>query len=394
MKNADSPRTGHGNTGGPGGASPPILSLIDRREIVVCAGSGGAGKTTTSAAIAAGMAARGRRAIVVTIDPARRLADALGLPALGNAEHRVDPGRLAQAGFDGGGELWAMTLDAKRTFDELIADTARDERTRDAILANPMYRQLSGAVAGSQEYMAMEKVYELHESGRYDLLVLDTPPTRNALDFLDAPGRLARFVDSRSLQFFRASGRAGLGLAGRGTAMLSAALERATGIDLLRDLADFLNAFGGMADGFRDRARHVEALLEGDSAVFLLVTAPRAGAIADAGVFHDRLAELGMPFGGVIANRVRERVSPEPTPELEAELAELLDERLARKVIRDLADHERLADSDARNLELLRARIGGDPLIAVPELSGDVHDLDGLAAVAERLLGPPDGDRR
>lgn len=374
--------SGHGNE---------LQELLKGRRIVVCAGSGGVGKTTTSAAIAAGMAARGQRAIVVTIDPARRLAEALGLPVLGNEEHRVDPSRLAAAGFDGGGELWAMTLDAKRTFDDLVAATAPDERTRDTILANPIYRQLSGAAAGSQEYMAMEKVYELHESGRYDLLVLDTPPTRNALDFLDAPGRLARFVDSRSLQFFRASGRAGLGLAGRGTAMLSAALERATGLDLLRDLADFLNAFGGMADGFRDRARHVEALLEGEETVFLLVTAPRAGAIADAGFFHDKLAELGMPFGGVIANRVRERVAAEPTPDLEAELAELLDERLARKVIRDLADHELLADGDARNLDLLRARIGGDPLIAVPELSGDVHDLDGLAAVAKRLLGPAGG---
>ena len=366
--------------------SGDVEVALKGKTVVICAGSGGVGKTTTSAAIAAGLAASGRKVIVLTIDPARRLADALGLPEDGNTEHLVDPSRLAAAGLNGDGELWAMTLDAKLTFDELIERNAADAETRDAVLRNPIYRQLSGAVAGSQEYMAMEKLYELHESGRYDLVVLDTPPTRNALDFLDAPGRLSRFIDSRSLQFFRASGRASLGLVGRGAGALFSVLKRATGMDLLRDLADFFNAFGDMAEGFRDRARRVEALLREDRTTFLLVTSPRSAAIADADYFHRKLNETGMPFGGVIVNRVREHVRATAGPKLEHELSELVDARLAQKVLRDLEDHNRLAAGDSHSVEQLRAGMGGDLLIVVPELSGDVHDLDGLAAMAKRLF--------
>jgi anion-transporting ArsA/GET3 family ATPase len=369
------------------GSTTELERLIGSKEVVVCAGSGGVGKTTVAAAIAAAMAARGRRVVVLTIDPARRLADSLGLPELGNEECRVDPDRLARAGLGGDGELWAMTLDAKQTFDDLIDRNAPDAETRDAVLRNPIYRQLSNAVAGSQEYMAMEKLYELHGSGRYDLVVLDTPPARNALDFLDAPGRLSRFIDSRSLQFFRASGRAGLGLVGRGAGALLSVLERATGVDLLRDLADFFNAFGDMAEGFRDRAGHVEALLRDDRTTFLLITSPRAAAIADAGHFHSKLDESRMPFGGLIVNRVREPVAAVANDALEDELAGLLDPKLARKAIHDLEDRNRLAERDSRNVDRMREGIGGDLLVAVPELSGDVHDLDGLAAVADRLFG-------
>jgi anion-transporting ArsA/GET3 family ATPase len=366
-----------------------IEPIVAAKDVVICAGSGGVGKTTTSAAIAAGLATQGAKALVLTIDPARRLADSLGLPELGNEAHRVDPVRLAQAGAGAGngGELWAMTLDAKQTFDDLIEQNAPDAATREAVLGNPIYRQLSNAVAGSQEYMAMEKLYELHSSGRYDVVVLDTPPTRNALDFLDAPGRLSRFVDSRSLQFFRTSGRASLGLVGRGAGALFSVLERATGVDVLRDLAGFFNAFGTMADDFRDRAHAVEALLRADQTTFLLVTSPRAAAISDAGYFHAQLHESSMPFGGVIVNRVRERVSVDLNPALESELSGLLDPTLARKVLRDVADHNRLAEHDARNVDLLREQMGAAPLLSVPELAGDVHDVDGLASVARHLFG-------
>jgi anion-transporting ArsA/GET3 family ATPase len=369
------------------GAAGHLDRLLEGKQVVVCAGSGGVGKTTASAAIAAGMAARGLKVCVLTIDPARRLADSLGMPELGNEECRVGSDRLAQAGLGGDGELWAMTLDAKQTFDDLIAREAPDSATRDTILANPVYRQLSNAVAGSQEFMAMEKLHELHRSGRYDLVVLDTPPTRNALDFLDAPGRLSRFVDSRSLQFFRASGRAGFGLVGRGTGVLFSVLKRATGVDLLTDLADFFNAIGDMSDGFRDRAHEVEALLCEAGTTFLLVTSPRAAATADARFFHGKLDEAGMPFGGLIVNRVREGVEATAGPELEQELTALLDERLARKVLRDLEDRNSLAARDLRNIALMREEMAGDVLIAVPELEGDVHDLDGLAAVARYLFG-------
>jgi anion-transporting ArsA/GET3 family ATPase len=364
-----------------------IDAVLADKRVIVCAGSGGVGKTTTAAAIGAALAARGQRVIVLTIDPARRLADSLGLPDAGNEEHRVDPERLRAAGLGADSDLWAMTLDAKRTFDELIDRTAPDAETRDAVLANPIYRQLSNAVAGSQEYMAMEKLYELDESGRYDVLVLDTPPTRNALDFLDAPGRLARFIDSRSLQVFRSSGRAGLGLLGRGVGTVMSVLEKATGVELLRDLAEFFNAFGGMAEGFRDRARRVEALLRDDATTFLLVTSPRAAAIADAGHFHAKLAESGMPFGALIVNRVREPVAASADDvALETELVELLDDQLARKVLHDVDDRNLLAERDARNIERMRTELTGGTLLTVPELSGDVHDLGGLAAAAAQLF--------
>ena len=364
----------------------PLDAVLAGREVIVCAGSGGVGKTTTAAAVAAGLAAGGRRTIVLTIDPARRLAESLGLPDAGNEEIRVAEDRLAAAGLAGSGELWAMTLDAKLTFDELVARTAPDAETRDTVLANPIYRQLSGALAGSQEYMAMEKLYELHAGGRYDALVLDTPPSRNALDFLDAPGRLSRFIDSRSLQLFRNSGRAGLGIFGRGAGAVMAVLERATGVDLLRDLAEFFNAFGGMAEGFGDRARTVEALLASELATFLLVTSPRAAAIADAAFFHGKLDEAGMPFGAMVVNRVREPVAAAHGEAVSKELTALLGESLARKVARDVADRDRLAARDAANIERMRAELGGAPLVAVPELPGDVHDLAGLGVVARLLL--------
>ena len=355
-----------------------VHDLIARKEVVICAGSGGVGKTTASAAIATGMAERGKTAAVLTIDPAKRLANSLGLKELGNEEARVE--------LDAPGELWAMMLDAKRTFDELVDTYATDDETRDAVLNNPIYRQLSNAVAGSQEYMAMEKLHELHQEGRYDVLVLDTPPTRNALDFLEAPRRLARFIDSRSLSFFRASSKFGFGIVGRGSGMLFSVMKRATGVDLLQDLADFFNAFGDMADGFRERAERVDALICDSRTTFLLVTSPRSAAIEEAQYFHRKLREEDLPFGGVIVNRMREPVSAQPGPKLEEELSGMLDGKLATKVNRTLDEHRALAERDAANLERLRERIGRKPMITVPELPGDVHDLDGLRAMNEHLF--------
>src|SRR5215211_1452880 len=193
-----------------------VVPLLDGKRIVICAGSGGVGKTTTSAALAMGMAAQGLRVAVVTIDPAKRLANALGLEQLGNEPHLVDPGRFRPHGVEMRGELWAMMLDAKRTFDEVIERLAPDDATRDEILANRIYKQLSSAVAGSQEYTAMSKLYELDQEGGYDLLVLDTPPSRNALDFLDAPSRLTRFFQGRAIKMFVRPGT----IVGRGTSMV------------------------------------------------------------------------------------------------------------------------------------------------------------------------------
>jgi anion-transporting ArsA/GET3 family ATPase len=347
-----------------------IDAVIDGCRICVCAGAGGVGKTSTSAAIALGAAARGRKVAVLTIDPAKRLANALGLEKLGNEPRRVRD-------IEGPGELWAMMLDAKRTFDDLVETYASDERTRDAVLSNRIYQELSGAVSGSQEYMAMEKLYELHMEGRFDLLVLDTPPTRNALDFLDAPERLYRFIDSRSLRFFLSPG---IRIVGRGSGLLFAMLQRVTGIDLLRDLSEFFASFGGMSEGFRTRAERVIELLGSDAATFVLVSSPRGDAIDEAIFFHERLRERGMPFGGAVVNRFHDLGGDE------AGLAGVLSPELAAKVLANFDDYRALAERDRANLSRLTSKLAGEPLVIIPELDGDVHDLDGLNRMIEHLF--------
>jgi anion-transporting ArsA/GET3 family ATPase len=351
-----------------------VNRLLARKEICICAGSGGVGKTTTSAAIAAGMAARGKKVAVLTIDPARRLADSLGLPELGN-EERLVPGDF------GRGELWAMMLDAKRTFDELIEWHAPDEQTRDAVLNNRIYQELSNAVAGSQEYMAMEKLHELHQEGRYDLLVLDTPPTRNALEFLDAPKRLSTFIDSRSLQLFTAPGRLGLRVVGRGTGVVFSVLKRATGVDMLEDLSEFFRSFGDMSQGFRERAERVNALLADSRTAFLLVTSPNPDAVDEAVFFHHRLLDTGLPFAGVVVNRMHPLAASDS-----AEVPQLLGDDLAGKVLRNLEDYRVLADRDRESLARLRSKLRRKPMLCVPELDDDIHDLAGLAQMNEYLF--------
>ena len=377
-----------------------VTGLLEGKRVLVCAGAGGVGKTTVAAAIGAGMAARGSRVVVVTIDPARRLATALGIPELGNRERLVEPERLRGAGIDveaSGGELWAMMLDAKRTFDELVERRAPDARTRDAVLSNRIYQELSNALAGSQEYMAMEKLYELHEERHYDLLVLDTPPSRNALEFLEAPERLTRFIDSRSLRFFLAPGRRSARLMGAGTGVLFSILKRVTGIDLLQDLSEFFRSFGSMAGGFNERARRVRRLLRADTTTFLLITGPQRGSVEEADFFRRRLAADRMPFGGAVVNRVRELESAARNgtagETLERELVERLDADLARKATRNLEDYRALAAHDHQSVSRLREELKGRPLITVPQLDEDVHDLAGLARMNEHLFADGETSR-
>src|SRR5881227_4032529 len=319
-----------------------VGDLLEGKDICICAGSGGVGKTTSSAAIAAGMAGRGKKVAVLTIDPAKRLANSLGLPELGNEERMVDPERFAEAGVEMRGELWAMMLDAKRTWDEVIERHASDEKTRDAVFNNRIYQEISSAVAGSTEYMALEKLYELHHEDRYDLLVLDTPPTRNALDFLDAPERLSRFVDSRSLQFFLRPGRLGLKVFGRGGGILFSMMKRVTGIDLLRDLSEFFQSFGDMASGIGERAERVAELLGARETTFVLVTSPQRDAIDEAIFFRRRLREWRLPFGAAVVNRIHR--GPGADAELPAgDLEALLGHKLGAKVARNFEDYRRLA---------------------------------------------------
>ena len=349
-----------------------VASVLEGKDICICAGAGGVGKTTTSAAIGVGMARRGLKVGVLTIDPARRLANSLGLPELGNEERRIE--------LDAPGELWAMMLDAKSTFDEIVDKHAPDAATRDAVLSNRIYKELSTAVAGSQEYMAMEKLHELHAEGRYDLLVLDTPPSRNALDFLDAPDRLSRFIDSRALHFFLAPSRTGLKLFSRGTGLVFSVMKRITGVDLLQDLSDFFSSFGGMAQGFRDRAKAVKQLLADDRTTFLLVTSPAHEAIEEAKFFRDKIEEAGMPFGAVIVNRMHEE---EPGQD---DLAGLGPE-LAQKVEANFEDFHALAVRDRQNVEELTGDMGDLPLILVPYLDDDIHSLEGIEAINSHLFG-------
>ncbi len=242
------------------------------------------------------------------------------------------------------GELWAMMLDSKQTFDEVVRKHAPDEETRDRILTNRIYQQLSAALAGSQEYMAMEKLFEIHAEDRYDLLVLDTPPSRDALDFLDAPKRLTQFIEGRALQVFMRPAGLGMKLFGRGTSVMFSVLRRVTGVDLLEDLAEFFQAFSGMVEGFRERARRVNELLAAPETSFLVVCGPQGEPISEAVYFHRKLIEAELPFGGVIVNKVHyegELDDVDPV-EVEAELeASLVDRDLARRVVENLADYRR-----------------------------------------------------
>jgi anion-transporting ArsA/GET3 family ATPase len=362
-----------------------VVPLLEGKRIVICAGSGGVGKTTTSAALAMGMAAQGMRVAVVTIDPAKRLANALGLEQLGNEPHLVGPERFAPHGVEMRGELWAMMLDAKRTFDEVIERLAPDTATRDEILANRIYQQLSSAVAGSQEFTAIAKLYELDQEGGYDLLVLDTPPSRNALDFLDAPGRLTGFFQGRAIRMFLRPAGFGGKIIGRGTGVVFSLLKRVTGVDLLEDLSVFFRSLSGLIDGFTERAERVGALLEDPATTFLIVTSPQHDPVEEAIFFHRKLEEAGMPFGGMVVNRVHAatRVNGEVPSELVDELGEALAERVADSAREQAA----LAARDAAAIDFLETELRDPPTVRVPELEDDVHDIDGLALVRAHLFG-------
>jgi anion-transporting ArsA/GET3 family ATPase len=369
--------------------------LLDGTRVCVVAGSGGVGKTTVSAAIAAGMAARGLSVAVVTIDPAQRLADALGLDELGGAPHRVEAAAFAEAGLPLAGELWAMTLDPKRTFDELIGRLAPDAATREGILGNRVYRELSDAVAGSQEFTAVAAVHELAREGRFDLLVLDTPPSRNALDFLDAPDRLTQFFEGRALQALLRPSGAGMRLLGRGAGLALGLLRRVTGAELLSDLSDFFRLLGGLVGGFRVRAAEVDALLRDSATAFLLVTSPEREPIEEAVYFQRRLHAAGMSLGGAVVNRIhagalRGGEAADLPARLVAEAG--LSLALARQVAAIAAEEQALARRDADNVADLARRLGADvPLVQVPLLDEDVHDAAGLVRLDRHLFdAPPD----
>ncbi len=370
-----------------------IAHWLEDKHVCVCGGSGGVGKTTTSAAIALGMAARGAKVAVVTIDPARRLATALGLEELHNDPRRVQPERLADAGLEIGGELWAMMLDPKRTFDELIERIAPDPERAAEIKANRVYRELSTAVSGSQEFSAIAKLYDLDVAGEFDLLVLDTPPSRNALDFLDAPGRLTSFLEGRALKAFMRPTGLGMRVLGRGAAPVLSALARVTGVDLVADVSTFFALLGDMTSDFSKRAAQVQRMLTATTTAFLLVTSAQPDSIDEAIWFRRTLEEGGLPFAGVIINRVHHDMLGQHEPgDVSTALVDELGHELADLVAQNCNDYHVLARRDERNIARFAAQLEGRPQLLVPHFDDDVHDVGGLRRM-HRYLFASDAER-
>jgi anion-transporting ArsA/GET3 family ATPase len=362
------------------------IDLAEKR-ICICLGAGGVGKTTTSAALALALAQRGKRVCVVTIDPARRLAAALGVEELGNEPRRVDARRLARHGAEVSGELWAMMLDPKRTFDELIGRLAPDERRRDEVLQNRIYRELSSAVAGSQEFTAIAKLYDLDREGRFDVIVLDTPPSRNAMDFLDAPMRLTQFFEGRALGVLLAPTGLAARVAGRSTSAVFSVLSRVTGVDFLTEVSAFFNAISAMIAGFSARAEAVAVLLRDSTTAFVVVASPEREPVDEAIALARELRRAGMGVDALLVNRVHLEQEPAADAEqVRAELVPALGERLAAAIAQSLRDFQTLVRRDAASVERLHRSAGGPAPVLVPHLPADVHDVEGLALVAGYLL--------
>ncbi len=362
----------------------PLAEALRSRGVLVCVGPGGVGKTTLAAALALQGAALGRKSLVCTIDPARRLANALGLSELGNIARPIPESELQAAGIHLAAPVEAMMLDMKQSWDELIARAATPEQ-RERILSNRFYQSLSSALAGSQEYIALEKLWELHSAGTQDLLVLDTPPTAQALDFLDAPARVMDFFGSDTARWLLTPAlrgtKVGLRLFGLGGNLISRALSRVVGGQTLSDLAAFLLAMSGMNEGFRQRAQGVRALLASQETVVVLVTGPAAERREEAVRFHQALREQRLNVAAVVVNQVHDGVAPE-----DVAAAARLPEPLRTKLERTLSEANSLAQADARGLLELRAAVAPTPLLSVPRFPTDVHDLSALWRAGGYLL--------
>ncbi len=385
-----------------------VDALLDdpQTKIVVCCGSGGVGKTTTAAALALRAAERGRRVVVLTIDPAKRLAQSLGIEALDNTPRTVrglrqDPGR-------GSGSLAATMLDMKSTFDEVVVSQATPDKARQ-ILGNPFYIALSTSFAGTQEYMAMEKLGQLHTQataeGTYDLIVVDTPPSRSALDFLDAPERLSAFLDGRFIRLLMAPARGPARLLGSGISMVTHAMSTILGSHVLEDMQTFVAALDTVFGGFRQRAARTYSLLQAPGTAFVVVATPERDALDEASYFLNRLGEEQMPLAGVIVNRMTELEGGEVvTVEQALDAAAALGSagsqadrsaRVCAGLLKVYADRVATATTQLQYREDFRTAHDGVPMASVPALISDVHDLDGLRMVGELLAkGSPKSGRK
>ncbi|MFZ0325228.1 MAG: ArsA family ATPase [Actinomycetes bacterium] len=376
-----------------------VDALLDdpSTHIIVCCGSGGVGKTTTSAALGVRAAERGRRVCVLTIDPARRLAQSLGLHELDNT-----PRRVRGIGDKKGGALFAMMLDMKRTFDEIVEQHADPLRAQQ-ILDNPLYQSMSSSFAGTQEYMAMEKLGQLHRESladdQWDLIVVDTPPSRSALDFLDAPQRLGSFLDGRFIRLLtvpaRAGGRAYLRMLGAGFGIVSGALTKILGAQLLNDLQTLVAGLDSVFGGFRERAEVTYSLLQAEGTSFVVVAAPERDALREASYFVERLQSDSMPLAGLVLNRAHRTGAVELSADRAAGAAEALtrsgDHALTASLLGLHADRMRVVARERHLLERFRRAHPGVTVATATALAGDVHDVAGLRAVAADLAQEPAG---
>ncbi len=379
--------------------SPSLEQLLATKEIVVCCGSGGVGKTTTAAAAAAMAATQlGGKVLVVTVDPARRLANALGLESFGNVETRIPDSAFEAAGYEPRGELWAAMLDTKQSWDDLVRMHAPDDKTRDAILQNPLYANITGRFVQSHDYIAMERLYEIHVSGRYDLVIVDTPPTRNALDFLEAPERMADFFSSRLLRWLTVPYRSRL--VNMASKPFYRVADTILGSAFLEDIAEFFMLFQTMYAGFVERARAVQRLIEDKRTTFVVVSTLESAPVREAEFFMDALGQRGYHLGAVVLNkvlpqylldadaaRVAERMLAEP-----GEAAASLDDSIGdpedvRRVIEEVANSFLNFRVVATREAEQRKELGTVPdvLATVPYFESDIHDLAGLLLLGEQI---------
>lgn len=372
-----------------------LRPLLEGKQIVVCVGAGGVGKTTVAATIALGFAQQGERVLCITIDPAKRLADSLGLGAMSSEEQRVSPELFERAGLAVTGELTVLMLDTKRTFDDLVRRHASSPAVRERILQNRIYSYVSTSLAGTQSYMAMEKVLLVRDDPRFERIVLDTPPTSNALDFLDAPERLIEAIDSAAMRWLvqtvEKSGRFSLNFLARGVALVLRGIGRITGKGFLEHLAEFVVELNELFGGFRERAAAVAKAFRGPNLAYVLVTSPAPAAIDEVSYFAARLREQGMHPEAVVVNRLQPNPAPASANEIAKAARELgleLPTTTIESVLRAAEDERTRAVFEAGQLQALNGSLGGEPppILHVPVQAADVHDVRGLAHVAALLF--------
>ncbi len=376
-----------------------LKEVLRDHRVVVTVGSGGVGKTTTAAALALHAALEGKRVLCMTIDPARRLANSLGLDEMTASEQRVAPALFQKHGLTPDGELSAMMLDARRTFDELVERTASTPEVAAKILNNKIYGHVAGGLAGTQEYMAMEKLHAVRQNDEFDLIILDTPPTSNALDFLDAPERMVAAIDSPAMRWFvgafEGAGKLSFGLFGKGASLVFKALSRFTGAGFLEEVAEFVAGLNDLFGGFKARAEEVAGALRSEEVAFVVVTSPAPMAIQEAMYFSDKLKEAGMRRDAIVVNGVHTLLDEPHVPRAQqidivqqaqsdqdpAEATALVD------AMTQALDDERLRSvADRIETDRLRNHLRGETtFVEVPRLEHDVHDLGALSIIASHL---------